>query len=101
MFLKLIALLQVIVIRGCYFENFVNSDASTSASQYSLIGKDRVLSELFCLSACSLNTECLTVAYNTIDSNCFWFKDQLGSNDIVASKSSNLYLKKSSKLRIK
>ena len=100
MFLKLIILLQVIAIKGSYFDILVNSDASANALQYCLIAKERMLSELFCLSACSLNMDCLTAVYHTTDSNCYWFKDQLDSSDIVASTSSNLYFKKSSKLTL-
>ena len=101
MLFKFIALIQVIVIKGSYFDVLVNSDASASALQYSLISKERVFSVISCLSVCSLNTECLITVYNTIDLNCYWFQDQLGSSDIVASTNSNLYLKKSSKSRIK
>ena len=95
-----IALLQIITIKGSYFDILLNSDASPSALQFSLISKKRVLSQIFCLSACSVNTDCLTTVFNTIDSNCYWFTDQLGSSDILPSTSSNLYLKKSSKLNI-
>ena len=101
MLLKLIILLQFIAIKGNYYDILVNSDASASALQYSLIEKEKVLSELFCLSVCSLNTDCLTVVYHTTDSNCYWFKDQLESSDIVALSNSNLYSKKSSKLTLK
>ena len=100
MFLKLNILLQFIAIKGSYFDILVNSDASASALQYSLIAKEKVLSELFCLSACSLNMDCLTAVYHATDSNCYWFKDHLGSSDIVVSTSSNLYFKKSSKLTL-
>ena len=98
MFLKLILLLQVIAIKGSFFDILVNSDASANALQYSLISKQRVLSEFFCISACNLNLDCLTAVYNTFDFKCSLFKDQMGSNDIVASTGSNFYLKKSSKL---
>ena len=98
LFLILIFLLQIITIKGSYFDVLVNSDASPSGYQYSLIIKERVLSVMRCLSACSLNEDCLTAVYSKIYSNCFLFKDQLSSSNIVASTSSNLYLKKSSKL---
>ena len=101
MFFIFVALLQVIIIKGSDFNVLTNSDASASALQNSLISKQRVLSQFFCLSACNLITDCLTAAYNTIDSNCFLFKDQLGPSDNVLSLNSNLYLKRISKLRIK
>ena len=98
MLLKLTFLLQLIAIKGSYFNVMINSDASASGYQYSLISKERILSVISCLSACTLNKDCLTTVYNTIDLNCFLFKDLLSSIDIVASVSSNLYFKKSSKL---
>ena len=88
----------MIAIKCSYFDIMENSNFSASALQISLISKERMLSKFFCLSACSLNTDCLTAAYDTIDFNCYWFEDQLGPSDTVASTSSNLYLKKSSKL---
>ena len=100
MLLILITLMQVVAIKASYFDVLVNSDASTSALQYTLILNEKVLSAMRCLSACSLNTECLTAVYHTIDLNCVLLKDQLGSIDIVASTASNLYFKKSSKLII-
>ena len=100
MFMKLIALLQVFEIKCSYFDRLVNSDATASALQYSLISTDNVLSLMKCLSACTLNTDCLTAAYRTTELNCCLFKDQLGSSDIVSSTTTNLYFKKSSKLSI-
>ena len=97
MFLKLIALMQVIAIKGNNFDILINSDASASAFKFSLISKERVLSVISCLSTCSLNSNCLTVVYSTIEFNCYWFNDHLDPSDIVASTSSNLYLKKISK----
>ena len=92
--------MQIIAIKGSYFNILANSDASANAVQSCLVSKERVLSAISCLSACSLNTDCLTAVYNTIDFECFFFKDQLCSNDIVASTHANLYLKKSSKFGI-
>ena len=90
----------MVAIKGSYFNILVNSEASTTALQYSLIAKEKLPSVIRCLSACNLNTYCLTVVYRTTDLNCYLFQDQLGSNDIVSSTSSNLYLKKSSKLTL-
>ena len=100
MLLKLTFLLQLIAIKGSYFNVMINSDASASGYQYSLISKERILSVISCLSACTLNTDCLTAAYRTTELNCCLFKDQLGSSDIVSSTTTNLYFKKSSKLSI-
>ena len=83
----------MIAINCSYFDVLVNSDAGTSALQYSLIAKEKVLSVISCLSACSLNAYCLTVAYHKTDLNCYLFQDQLTLSDIEASTSSNLYLK--------
>ena len=97
MLVKLIALLQVIAIKGSYFDILINSDVSTSALQYSFIAKEKIVSALFCLSACNLNKDCLTVVYHTTDLNCFLFQDHIGSSDVVSSTSTNLYFKTTSK----
>ena len=100
MLLILISLLQFIAIKGSYFETLVNSDASSSVLQYTLISKVKTNSKLICLSECSKKSDCLTAVYQMINLSCFLYEDQLGSSDIVSSTTSNLYLKKSSKLRI-
>ena len=97
MLMILAALMQFIVINCSHFDILVNSDASASALQDSLISNEKVLSEFFCLSACSLSMKCFTAIYSRTDLNCSLFEDRLDSSDIVASTSSNLYFKKSSK----
>ena len=100
MFLKLISLLQVVIfIQGSDFNTLTNSDATASALQFSLISTIKRNSKLMCLSECTKRSDCLSAVYHKNDLNCFLFKDQLGSSDILASTSSNLYLKKSSKFR--
>ena len=93
----LFALSQVVAIKGNLFDVLTYSDAGAIALKNSLISNVKRNSKFMCLSECKKRSDCLTVIHNTIDFNCFLLKDQLGSSDIVASTSSNLYFKKSSK----
>ena len=101
MFSIFVVFLQVIAIKGSYFDILVNSDASADALQYSLINKNKALSLISCLSACSLNMDCLTTVFSKSDLNCFFFRNLLVSSDIIASTTTNMYLKKNSKLNFK
>ena len=94
--LVLVSLLQTIVIEGSFF----NTDATESALQNSLITWLKKESKFMCLSECAKRSDCLTAVYHTNDFNCYMYRDQLESSDIITSTSSNLYLKKSSESRI-
>ena len=98
--LVLVSLLQTIVIEGSFFNILVNSDATESALQNSLITWLKKESKFMCLSECAKRSDCLTAVYHTNDFNCYMYRDQLESSDIITSTSSNLYLKKSSESRI-
>ena len=97
-FLFFVALLQVSVIKASYFDTLVNADAEISASQYSLLSKEKSFSKFMCLAECIKRSDCLTVAYHRTDLNCFLYRDQFGSTDILPSTNSNLFFKKSSKM---
>ncbi len=49
-----------------------------------------------CLSACNLNDECYTATFSTnsmVNDNCFLYRKQLSSTEIISSQDSNIYIK--------
>jgi hypothetical protein len=80
-----------------YYDLQLNKNVDLTLDPIWLIQSTKNLAKISCLVGCNINKECYTATftkYSIVNDNCFLYRKQIVSTEMVSSQISNIYMKK-------
>jgi hypothetical protein len=96
-FLLIFGILKLTSVICDHYDFQLNTIVISTLDPKWLIQSTKYLDKIFCLNDCNKNKECYTVTFtkdSIINDNCFLYRKQIASNEMVSSQNSNIYTKK-------
>jgi hypothetical protein len=95
--LLIFGILKLTIVLCDHYDFQLNKIVNSTLNPIWLIQSTKYLDKIFCLNDCNINKECYTATFtkdSIINDNCFLYRKQIASTEMIPSQISNLYTKK-------